>query len=493
MKKLVLFFVIVLFFSTQSATALDLKLMRVEIPTEKNKLLFNLTDLEKILGELNLQNLSGNIKFTDDASNALAILGKIKSGKIKWEQKVVNEKFLEVKFDKDVYPTILASVREKTKNPGYQLQVIETQFDLESAKDRLVSTYEKKGKFIEKTDSLKSVEITFIELVDLVPDMQHPIEVSPGELIGKQISVRVENQGNVPAKDFFVELILSRDNQAPVKPATFSESFAEDMLLKDGREKVDILNPGESKTVTFKDSVMIPADTQPDRYYLIAVVDPENSVQEANETNNTFVKFMMISFPPPKRFVIDMPDTLLTYEPATFAVKIVCKGDILSDGKDWRKCQIRAYIHLLKHAVWEKDCHWEINTFDRGIWRIKNAEFCKGGGDGDEVKMKMEVHGGSKIFPPSQLILKLTKTQLEFEPVAGKFRILTFGDSISYIPFWKIARIKAHLYQFCYTLWQDFFWEVDTFKKQVSRVTGGTFGKEGGTAAPLNLNVTVEN
>ncbi|MDQ1352422.1 MAG: hypothetical protein QG657_2728, partial [Acidobacteriota bacterium] len=406
MKKVILFFIIVLLFSTQAATAVDLKLMRVEIPTEKNKLLFNLPDLEKILGELNLQDMSGNIKFTDDTGNVLAILGKVKSGKIKWEQKVVNEKFLEVKLGKDEYPTILASVQEKAKAPGYQLQVIETQFDLESAKNRLVSTYEKKGKFIEKSDSLKSVEVTFTELVDLVPDMQHPIEVSPGELIGKQISVRVENQGNVPAKDFFVELVFSRDNQVPGKPATFSENFTEDMLLKDGREKIDILNPGESKTLIFKDSVIIPADTTPDKYYLAAVVDPENTVQEANESNNTFVKFMMISFPPPKRIVIDMPDTQLTYEPASFAVKIVCKGDMLSDGKDWRKCQIRAYIHQLKHAVWEKDCHWEINTFDRGIWRIKNAEFCKGGGDGDEVKMKMEVHGGSKIFPPSALILK---------------------------------------------------------------------------------------
>ena len=84
MKKLVLFFIIGLLFSTQAATALDLKLLRVEIPTEKNKLLFNLENLEKILGELNLQDMSGNIKFADNAGNVLAILGKFKSGKIKW-------------------------------------------------------------------------------------------------------------------------------------------------------------------------------------------------------------------------------------------------------------------------------------------------------------------------------------------------------------------------------------------------------------------------
>ncbi len=493
MKKLVLFFIIVLLVSAQVATAMDLKLLRVEIPTEKNKLLFNLENLEKILSELNLQDMSGNIKFADNAGNVLAVLGKVKSGKIKWEQKVVNEKFLEVKFGKDDYPLLVGKIQEKAKDPGYQLQVIETQFDLESAKNKLSPTYERKGKFIEKSGSLKTVDITFTELVDLVIGMEYPVEVSPGEEIGKRLSVRVENQGNIPAKDFNVELVLSKDNQVPVKPAAFSENFAEDMLLKDGREMVDILNPGESKTLTFKDSVMIPADTTPDKYYLAAVADPDNKVDELSKDNNSIIKFIMVSRPAPKRFIVDLPDTQLIYHPASFGLQIVCRGDILSDGKDWRKCQIRAYIHQLKHAVWEKDCHWEINTFERGIWRIKNAEFCKGGGDGDELKMKMEVHGGSKVFPPSELILKLAKTQLEFEPTTGKFRLHTFGDSIAYIPFWKVARLKAHLYQFSFTLWQDFFWEVDTFKKQVSRVTGGTFGKEGGTAAPLNLNVSVEN
>jgi hypothetical protein len=493
MKKLVLFFMIGLLVSTQAVTAMDLKLLRVEIPAEKNKLLFNLENLEKILGELDLQDMSGNIKFADNEGNVLAILGKVKNGKIKWEQKVLNEKFLEVKLGKDDYPVVVGKIQEKAKDPGYQIQVIETQFDLESAKNKLSPTYERKGKFIEKSDSLKTVGVTFTELVDLAAGMEYPIEVSPGEEIGKRVSMRVENLGNIPAKDFNVELVLSRDSQVPVKPATFSEKFSEDMLLKDGSEKVDILNPGESKTVTFKDSVMIPADTTPDKYYLAAVVDPENKVDELSKDNNTFIKFMMVSFPPPKRFAIDLPDTKLIYQPATFNVQILCCGDTISDGKDWRKCQIRAYIHQLKQATWEKEWHWEMNTFDRGIWRIKNAEFCKGGGDGDEVRMKMEVHGGSKVFPPSQVILKLTKTQLEYEPATGKFKLQTFGDSIAYIPFWKVARLKAHLYHLSYTLWQDFFWEVDTFKKQVSRVTGGTFGKEGGTGTPLNLNVMVEN
>lgn len=492
MKKLVLFFIIVLLFSSQAVTAMDLKLLRVEIPSEKYKLLFNLSDLEKILNDLELKNMTGNIKFADDTGNVLALLGKVGGGKIKWDQKVINEKSLEVKFDKEVYPLIVAKIQEKAKNSGYQLQVIETKFDLESAKNKLTPTYERKKIFIEKSDSLKTADITFAELVDLVIGMEYPIEVSPGETIGKRISVRIENLGNVPAKDFNIELVLSKDSQVPLKTGTFSENFTEDMLLKDGKEKVDIVNPGESKTVTFKDSVMIPGDAMPDKYYLAAVADPENKLDELSEDNNIVVKFMMISFPPPKRFTVELPDTQLTYQPASFGLQIVCHGDILSDGKDWRKCQIRAYIHQFKHAAWDKDCHWEVNTLDKGIWKIKNAEFCKTGGNSDELKMKMDIQGGSKITPPSQLILKLSKTQLEYEPETGKFKLQNLSDSIAYVPFWKVAKIKPYLYQFSFTLWQDFFWEVDTFKKQISRVTGGTFGKEGGTATPLNYTVIVE-
>jgi hypothetical protein len=141
---------------------------------------------------------------------------------------------------------------------------------------------------------------------------------------------------------------------------------------------------------------------------------------------------------------------------------------------------------------WEEKYHWEINTLNRAMWQIKQAVFCKTGGVGEECKAKVEVTGGSKVAPPSKIVLKLTDAHLKYEPESGKLQLLTCGDQIAYIPFWKVARLQAHIYQFKYDTWTDFFWEVDTFKKEVRTITGGIFGKEGGTAAPLPLNVKVE-
>ncbi|MCP5106715.1 MAG: hypothetical protein GY950_25245 [bacterium] len=369
--------------------------------------------------------------------------------------------------------------------------MIEVEFDLMSTRGKIAQSFEKSGKFNEKTDSIRTCDITFVEQVDLAVQMEYPIEVLPGEEMGDRISVHIENKGNAPVGGFNVELVLSEDDQIPVKPAVYSETFVEDALLKDAMETVAGLKPGESITLKLKETVKVPPDTPPGRYYLGAVIDPENKIEEATEENNIFARFIMISYPQPKRVVLEMPDTHLIYDPANFGVKIVSGGVTFSDGKDWRKCRIRPYIHQLKHVGWE-NCHWELNTVDRSVWKVKDGKFCKIGGLGEEVKMKMEVRGGSKTNIPSQVVLRLKDTCLDYEPGSGKLKLMSYKHQCAYIPFWKVARIKSHLYQFRHALW-DFFWEVNTFKKQASLVNGGKFGTQGGTPTPLNINVTVED
>jgi hypothetical protein len=264
------------------------------------------------------------------------------------------------------------------------------------------------------------------------------------------------------------------------------------MLLQGGRQKIEAIKPAESITLNLEGPLKIPADTPPGRFYLGVVIDTENKIEEDSEENNILPKFIMISYPAPKLITVEMPGMELVYTPQNFGVTVNCRGIAFSDGRDWRKCQIRAYIHQLKQVGWEEKYHWEINTLNRAMWQIKQAVFCKTGGVGEECKAKVEVTGGSKVAPPSKIVLKLTDAHLKYEPESGKLQLLTCGDQIAYIPFWKVARLQAHIYQFKYDTWTDFFWEVDTFKKEVRTITGGIFGKEGGTAAPLPLNVKVE-
>ena len=386
---------------------------------------------------------------------------------------------------------VLDKVKEKSKNPGFQIQLFEIKFDIMSTKGTIAQSFEKKAKFTEATEALKIFEITFATFMDLTAEMTYPIKVVPGEELGKRVSIKVKNKGTDAAKDFNVELVLSSDTQIPLKPASYSENFSEDILFKDGRKKVELLNPAEDITLNFDGSIKIPADTPPGRYYLGVVIDPESKIEELDKENNIFTRFIIISFPAPKRLILNMPDTHLIYEPQSFEFKIECQGVILSEGKDWRKCRLKPYVQQLKHIGW-KDFHWDVDTVERGVWKVKGVKFCTKFGTGEEIKMKMEVKGGSRLSPPYRITLGLSKTQLEYEPSTHRFKLLTFGCPIVYIPFWKVARVESNLYQFRHTLWKDFFWQVDTFKKEISRITGGEFGKKGGTPTSIDMNVTVE-
>ena len=489
MKKSFFLFIIIGFLfasSFQTHPQGNLKLLRIDAQDSKGNryLLFNLDDLNNIISASNLQGVSGNIEFVDLMGNVLAILGNIKDGSIKWDHRTVNGTSLQVKFKKSAFPAILEKVKQKTLKPGFQIQVTEHKKELAGAAEQ---EYMSKAKYEEKAEIRRNWEITFAEAADLAVLVNHSMmrpPPSPGTEMGKHVSVTVENKGTVAARDFYVELVLSSDLQIPVKPAPYSENFNEDVLLKDGRQKVAAIKPGERLTLDLKGSIKVPPDTLPGRYYLGAVVDPENKIEELDENNNFNAKFVMISMSEPGVLILDIPDVTLIYEPAAFGLGIQYQGVPLSDGSDWRKCRIKPHLHQIKHVGW-KGFHWEINSADKTVWKVTGAKFCKTGGVGEEVKTKMEVQG-------DRVILKLSDTRLEYEPAAGKFRILVYGDQIAHIPSWNVAKLESHIYQFKHALWMSSFWQVNTAKKQVGRITGGHFGTMGGTAAVLDISVQTE-
>jgi hypothetical protein len=468
MKKSIFLTVLVLsifLFSAQLTASDCLKFLKIEEPKGKNKLNFSVEHVKAIVEGFNLEGVSADIEFTDLDGNVLATLGKIKDRTIDWSQKVVKGTFLEVKFDKSQYSMVLEKVKEKAMKPGFRIQLSTGQ----------------------------GCEITFAELPDLTVRIKYPINASPGEALAKEFSLTVENKGAVEAKDFNVQLVISSDVEIPFQPAVYSENFQEDALLEGGQSTVASIKPGESLTVSLPGPLKIPADTSPARYYLGAVVDPEKKIEELDEENNIEKGFIMIVVPPPKRISFEIPDVQLVYQPAGFSLKIVTQGIELSDGKDWRKCSVRPYIHQIKQHTWE-DFFWEVDTLDRSVWQVTGINFCQKGGTAKEVKMPVEVTGGSRTTPPLRFTLTLTDTRLEYEPGEGKFRITAFGNQMVYAPMWRIFRLKSHLYQLKSISWSDFYWEVDTFKKEVRQVSGGNFGQTdvGGSVKVLDVKLNVE-
>jgi hypothetical protein len=123
------------------------------------------------------------------------------------------------------------------------------------------------------------------------------------------ISFRVINQGDAAAPGtnsaggagYMADVIVSTDNTAPVRFATYTTRFAEDALLRGGRmSRTDDVPAGGR--VTFEGpttmlgtppapynylSFPLPAGMRPGNYHICVQVDPGARIAESNEINNT--------------------------------------------------------------------------------------------------------------------------------------------------------------------------------------------------------------
>jgi hypothetical protein len=305
------------------------------------------------------------------------------------------------------------------------------------------------------------------------------------------VTVLLENRGTVAARDIQLEIVLSSDDQIPRRSAPAAVNFTEDALLDNGRETVPLLEPGQQVTVRFSGSLKLPEDTPPGKHYLAAVADPDDRIGEMSEENNIFAGFIMITVPEPASFAVEMPETVLHFEPSSYGFRIVCSDALLSDGKDWKLCRMKPHVYQIKHVSWS-DFFWEIDTYERAVWEIRGIDFCKKGGKDRALPIKVEVTGGSTVTLPSHFSLKLAQTRMRFEPATKKFALLAYEKPICHLPFWWVCKRESFLYQIRCALWENYFWQVDTFKKEASQVTDGKFCSTEGLAAKLPLKVTVE-
>lgn len=121
---------------------------------------------------------------------------------------------------------------------------------------------------------------------DLTVKIQGPNKAVPGQELGKSIKVRIRNKGKVVAENFSVDLILSSNRHAPIQFAAYSPNYSDDVLLQGGREFVAKILPGQTIDVVLNGNNKIPADTPNGAYFLGAIVDAGNKIQETNERNN---------------------------------------------------------------------------------------------------------------------------------------------------------------------------------------------------------------
>ena len=130
-------------------------------------------------------------------------------------------------------------------------------------------------------------------LPDLTVRLRAPRTAVAGSNIGPQIKVHARNVGNAPARGtdvggangYMIDIILSKDTNAPAGFATYSPNYHEDVLLKGGRiSNTKTLAPAVGKS--YPTGGGIPANTPAGNYFVCAKVDSGAKIAEKRENNN---------------------------------------------------------------------------------------------------------------------------------------------------------------------------------------------------------------
>lgn len=242
-------------------------MLKIEEPPAGTKgkhiLMVNRAHLETIVKDFKLEGISGYIELAaaDLEAVSMAKLATVKKGKIKWLHKEEGD-FFKVKFRKETYPPALEKIRGNSLKPGLRVQLTDSKIQISS--DSYKGTHFAKTAIKRKKHIVQWVEIIFAELADLAVSLKYPIKVKPGDTLGKDTSIIIENRGTAAAENFHVDLVLSTDNKIDLKSTADSGDPAQgDVLLKNSRQKIDSLKPGETKTLALQGPVTIPENAPP--------------------------------------------------------------------------------------------------------------------------------------------------------------------------------------------------------------------------------------
>lgn len=482
----------VLFFTSHILPQKPISVLKISgtADTAKKRMLhFNLKHTQDILKTFNLKEGSLVVELADLEGNPLVVLAKVKKEKIKWSHKISENQNLLVKFSKKNFMLIQEKLKNSSSRPGLRIQVRDVSSKLKVKKTNSIFSDQT---IIKKKLTIGWREITPSELPDLALQIKYPVRVMPGEALKEDFVVTVENKGAAPATDVKLQILLSGDDKIPMTPAPPSTTFTEDGVLQNGEVVIPTLAPGEKKVVAFQNPVTVPLGIAPKRYNLGVVVDPGNKINEVMENNNIFSGFIMVYVPMPQSVSVDLPDSLIIIDPPKFIFNVMNQDVVLSDTREWRKCRYKAYIYHFKHASW-KNYFLEVNTVDREVYLVRGGTFCKRGGQAKRLKMKVIVTGGSKAAMPTKVVIQPSDTKLKFIPKTREFVITMQGYPITHLPYWRVCTESTSVYYFKHLIWKDFFWKLDSFLKSVSRVTKGTFCKEGGEVLKLDMKVETED
>ena len=107
------------------------------------------------------------------------------------------------------------------------------------------------------------------------------------------------------------------------------------------------------------------------------------------------------------------------------------------------------------------------------------------------IKPAVQTAIAQVITAPQQFFLDFEDAYMVFQPSSNSIQIITEGMVLSYGGDWDKNQLRPYLYHIKQNVWKDFYWQVNTSRKEVYRIRGSEFGEIGGTRQKLDVIVEV--
>ncbi len=84
---------------------------------------------------------------------------------------------------------------------------------------------------------------------------------------------------------------------------------------------------------------------------------------------------------------------------------------------------------------------------------------------------------GAEAEAPPRFFIDFQDAYLVFEPAGSTLQIVAGNSALSYGQKWDKVQLKPYLYHLRRNDWSDFFWQVNTSRKEVIMIRNGDFGR----------------
>jgi len=177
---------------------------------------------------------------------------------------------------------------------------------------------------------------------------------------------------------------------------------------------------------------------------------------------------------------------------ATKTMQVAAADIVFSYCTDWTFAKATNGLFHLKQANWQ-GFFWAVATDRKEAYEVTNGTF--GRVSGKLTKLPF----GVRVVEAPAPVVAPTRFQVQFPDMAlvfgaagtGQVQVSTGDKVLSYGADWSIAKLAADVYHLKQAMWKDFFFKVNTTRKDLHVVKGGSFGKSGGTETKLVATVAL--